>query len=402
MKTHGEVSRRMREQYWQIDRAIALHGPDICWPMSSIALGCIGPDVAGDIQNIRASCKKCDDISVEYAKYAVKREEMAKRAEAEGHLVTAGDSYFAAAFFYGCAMFPIHEDDNEKSIAFNAKKVECYNKFIKYSRRPVERVEIPFEGKSLAGLLHLPADRAGKVPCILDIVGMDGFKEQSNPLNADKHLERGMAVFTLDIPGHGEALISKIKCTPDNVVQAGRAAVDYLTTRPEIDADKIVVSGISFGSFWSVLIAAHDDRLKAVAGRLFCHEPGFDTIFNTAQPPYKARFIWMAGYEDEDKFDKFAQTLTWKGLAAKIKCPFLMVGGEFDELSPLEYTYDLYNEVKTPKKLVVYAGQTHSLHHAYIDAVTICTDWLRDRLDGKPMESEEIIYIDMLGRITKK
>lgn len=401
MKTHGEVSRRMREQYWLIDRAIALHGPDICWPMSSIALGGIGPDVAGDIQNIRASCKKYDDVSREYAKYAVKREEMAKRAEAEGHLVTAADCYYAAAFLYGCAMFPIHEDDHEENIAFNDKKVECYKKFIRCSRRPVERVEIPFEDSSLPGYLHLPENRTRKVPCILDVIGMDGFKEQSNPLYADKHLERGMAVFALDYPGHGEALIRKIKCTADNVVQAERAAVDYLTTRPEIDADKIAVSGISFGSFWSVLMAAHDDRFKAVAGRLFCHEPGFNSLFNVAQPPYKARFIWMAGYEDEDEFDKFAKTLTWKGLAAKIKCPFLMVGGEFDELSPLEYTYDLYNEIKTPKKLVVYEGQTHSLHHAYADATAVVADWLQDRLDGKPMESE-IIYIDMMGRITKK
>ena len=401
MRKRGEIARRMREQAWLVDRAIQLLGPDICWPMSSIALGGIGPDVAGDIQYIRANIKKYNDVSGEYAKFAVKREEMAKRAEDEGHLITAGEYYFAASFLYGCAMFPIHEDDDKENIAYNAKKVECYNKFIKYSRRPVERVELPFEGKSLPGLLHLPANRSGKVPCVLDMIGMDGFKEQSNSLHADKHLERGMAVFAIDIPGHGESLINKIRCNPETVVRAGKVAVDYLVKRPEIDADKIAVSGISFGSFWSILIAAHDSRMKAVAGRLFCHEPGFNTIFNCAQPPYKARFIWMAGYENEDEFDKFAQTLTWKGLAAKIKCPFLMAGGEWDELSPLEYTYDLYNEVKTPKKLVVFEGQTHSLHHAYVDASTIVADWLRDRLDGKPMKSE-IVYVDMFGRQTKK
>ena len=156
MKTHGEVSKRMAEQQWLIDKIIQETGPDICWPMSGIALGGIGPDVTGDIMNIRSACKKYDDVTREYAKYAVKREEMARRAEDEGNMVTAGDCYFAAAFLYGCAMFPIHEDDNDENIAFNAMKVECYNKFIKYSRRPVERVEIPFEGKSLAGLLHLP------------------------------------------------------------------------------------------------------------------------------------------------------------------------------------------------------------------------------------------------------
>jgi cephalosporin-C deacetylase-like acetyl esterase len=401
MKKHGEVCQRFAQQQWLVDKVIQTSGPDICWPMSSIALGSAGPDVAGDVVSIRANVKKYDDVSGEYAKIAVKREEMAKRAEDEGHLVTAGDNYYAASIFYGFAMFPIHEDDHETNIAYDAKKTECYDKFIKYSQRPVRKVEIPFERKSLPAILHLPTNRTGKVPCVVDITGMDGFKEQQNPLCGEKLLARGMAVLALDIPGQGECLIRDIRCTADNVARAGKAAIDYLTKCPEIDANKIAASGISFGSFWVTMMAAYDNRFKAVAGRLFCHEPGFNTIFNVAQPAYKARFIWMAGYDKEEEFDKYAQTLTWKGQADKIKCPVLLIGGEFDELSPIGYTYDLYNEIKTPKKMVVYKGQTHSLHNAYVDAATLTADWISDRLEGKPMQSE-IIYLDAMGRQTKK
>ena len=84
MKIHGEISRRMREQTWMINNMISLTGPDICWPMSSIALGGIGPDVAGDVMSIKGMCRKYDDISPAYARYALKREEMAKRAEDKG------------------------------------------------------------------------------------------------------------------------------------------------------------------------------------------------------------------------------------------------------------------------------------------------------------------------------
>ncbi|MFC1869518.1 alpha/beta hydrolase [Thermodesulfobacteriota bacterium] len=401
MKKYPELSRRMSEQGWLIDKVIQTSGLDICWPMSSIALGTVGPDVAGDVMSIRSNVKKYADISREFARVAIKREAMAKRAQDEEHLVTARDSYFAAAIFYSMAVWPIHEDDNDINIAYSAKKNECYDKYIPLAPHSIERAEIPFEGKSLPGLLHFPANRPPKMPCVLDITGMDGSKESQNPLYGEKHLERGMAVFVLDLPGQGECLIRKISYTPERIAQAGKAAVDYLTTRPEIDTEKIAVSGISSGSLSAIQMAAYDERFKAVAARLFCHEPGFNTLFNVAQPAYKARFMWMAGYDDEDEFDKFAKTITSKGLGIKIGCPFLIVGGEDDELSPIEYSYDLYNEVTSPKKMVVYEGQTHSLHHAYMDATTIVTDWLRDRLDGKPMQSE-VIYIDMMDRETKK
>jgi cephalosporin-C deacetylase-like acetyl esterase len=399
---HAEIAHRMREQAWMINNMISLTGPDICWGMSNIANFQIGGDVAGDITAIRGMCRKYEDISPAYARYAAKREEMAKRAEAEGHLVTAADSYYAAAFFYGCAMFPIHEDDNKENIAFNAKKIACYNKFIKYSRRPIERVELPFEGKSLAGLLHLPPNRTGKVPCVLDLVGMDGFKEQSNSLYGEKHVERGFAVFTLDYPGHGEALINKIYCTTENVVRAYKQSVDYLLTRPEIDANNIFVSGISFASFWPILIAGNDHRIKAMATRLFCHEPGFDTLFNTNQPAFKARFIWMAGCKTEAEFDQFAKTLTWKGVADKIQCPVFMVGGECDNLSPIENTFAIFNTIQTPKKLMIFKGEGHSVPSSWVDCCTIVTDWMRDRYEGKPMAQSEIVYTNSLGQIIKQ
>jgi dienelactone hydrolase len=399
---HKEISHRMREQAWTINNMISLSGPDICWGMSNIMQFQIGGDVAGDIMSIRGMCRKYGDISPAYARFAAKREALGKSAEAAGHLVTAADSYYAAALFYGCAMFPIHEDDNAANIAYNQKKVECYNQYIKYSRRPIERVEIPFEGKSLAGLLHLPSNRTGKVPCVLDVVGMDGFKEQSNSLYGEKHIERSMAVFTLDYPGHGEALINKIYCTTDNVVKAAKLAVDYLLTRPEIDANKIVVSGISFASFWPILIAANDPRIKAVGTRLFCHEPGFDTLFNTNQPAFKARFIWMAGCKTEEEFDKFAKTLTWKGAAEKIKCPVFLVGGEADNLSPIEHSLDLFNTLKSPKKLMIFRGEGHSVPSSHVDCVTLVVDWLRDRLDGKPMAASETVYTDPMRSELKR
>lgn len=93
------------------------------------------------------------------------------------------------------------------------------------------------------------------------------------------------------------------------------------------------------GSFWATQVAAVDDRLKACLIHGMCLEPGMNTIFNTASPTFKMRFMYMTGFEDEAEFDKFAQTLSVQSVAKSVKCPFLAIVGEDDQLCPIEYGY---------------------------------------------------------------
>ena len=62
--------------------------------------------------------------------------------------------------------------------------------------------------------------------------------------------------------------------------------------------------------------------------------------------------MYMAGYEDEAKFDRFAEGFRLNG--AEVKSPYLVLAGEDDELSPIKSTYQLFDEIHMPKKLVVY------------------------------------------------
>jgi hypothetical protein len=52
-----------------------------------------------------------------------------------------------------------------------------------------------------------------------------------------------------------------------------------------------------------------------------------------------------------------------------------------------------------PKKLMVYEGQGHEIRQTY-DVDALIADWFKDRMEGKPMDSETI-YIDSRGRETK-
>lgn len=386
-------ARRMAEQEWMYDRLIRTNGPDFYWPMTEETLCTVGMDGAGDIRAVRNSVKKFVEITREMKRIAEKRERMAAQAEADGHFTTAGENYFIASAFYTMAQGPIHADDDPLNLELSARKNACYDRFIEFAGRPIERVDIPFGDKTLPGLLHLPrvaADGAA-VPCVVFLGGMDNFKEMLVTGHGDKFLERGMAVLAFDGPGQNEAIIQqKIRCTEDNFVDAGRAAMDWLVARPEIDNDRIGITGISMGSFWLTQIAAADLRYAAAAGFYVCHENGMHTIFNVAIPMFKDRYMWMAGYDDEDAFDEFAKKLTLEGLGAKIDRPYLIVAGEDDDLSPIEHTYRLYDEIAGPKTLVVYRGEVHGVTDN-LDVRALIADWFRDRFDGRPLESRSIV-----------
>lgn len=383
-------ARRMAEQEWMYDRLIRTHGPDFYWPMTEETLGTVGMNASGDIAAVRASVKKFVAITREMTRVAEKREAMARQAEDESHPVTAGENYFIAAAFYTMAQGPIHEDDSDVNLALSAKKNACYDKYIEHAAHPIERVEIPFGDASLPGLLHLPPNAPDRTPCVVFLGGMDNFKEMLVSLHGDKLLDRGIAVLAFDGPGQNEALISrKIRCTEDNFIAAGKAAMDYALTRAEIDPDRIGIAGISMGSFWLTQIVAHDHRYKAAAGFYICHENGMHTIFEAAIPMFKDRYMWMAGYEDEDAFDAFARKLTLEGLGPKIECPYLIVAGEDDDLSPIEHSYNLYDSIAAPKTIVVYKGERHGVTDN-LDVRALIADWMKDRLEGKPLESRRI------------
>ena len=102
--------------------------------------------------------------------------------------------------------------------------------------------------------------------------------------------------------------------------------------------------------------------------------------------------MWMAGYEDDAAFEEFAKKLTLEGLGPRIQCPYLIVAGEDDDLSPIEHTLKLYDEIAGPKTLVIYKGEVHGVTDN-LDVRAFIADWMKDRFDGKPLQSR-LIYKD--------
>jgi dienelactone hydrolase len=396
---------RFVEQRWLLDNVIRANGIDWDQPRSLYLHGPCGIEANADFAVIRERVKKMADIGPAFEAVARRREAKAKAAEQDGHAVTARDSYFMAAIHFGAAQWP-YDQNNQANVDYHLKKRECYAKYASLADHKVEAAWIPFKDTAIPGWFHLPPNyQGGHIPVVIAVPGMDSFKEMQVALYGDKFLNRGMAVLAIDGPGQYEAPMIGVHFSMENWIAVGKAIVDWLIARPEIDAARIGCSGTSFGTFFGTILTANEPRVKAFAAMSVCHEPGFHTIFQEASPTFKKRFMYMSGITDEAAFDQMRKGMTWHGHAEKIRVPYLCVTGECDELSPLEHSEALVKALSGPKQLVIYQESRHSVGNVPAANLgpfppILVADWLSDRLAGKPMASERW-FVAANGQISK-
>jgi dipeptidyl aminopeptidase/acylaminoacyl peptidase len=329
---------------------------------------------------------------------AERHEKLARRAQAQGHNAAATYHYDHAIEAYRMAQHPIYFDDHPVKIYLCNKLNEMVDRRSKVAAYPIERVEVPFDGgKTISCLLHLLPDRR-KAPVVIYVPGMDQTKEVFPKAAHNIALERGFHVLAMDGPGQGNSNIQKIR-VKDNYERAGAAVISYLMKRPEVDAKKIAIYGISMGSYWSLRLSSYDHRAAAVVSSVACFNPN-NTIFTQSSPRFKQMFMYMAGYEDEERFDEeVAKGMTVRGYLDKITCPTLLVTGEFDPLCPLEDAVEAYADLRVPKEMWVMENQYHPLwgiqNLGGLDCHEYVMDWLEGLFDGShaPTKKGRIAYI---------
>jgi dienelactone hydrolase len=401
----GVHTRRWVEQRWLIDNVIRSVGVDWDQPRTVSYNTPCGPEANADFAAIRSRVQKFADITPAFEAVAKRREAKARAAEAAGETVTARQNYFMAAVHYAASQWTFDEN-SAKNLALNARKRECYECYARLADHHVEAAWVPLGGKKLPGWFHLPPGyTGGRIPAIVSIPGMDGFKEGNISMYGDRWLQRGIAVLVVEGPGQSEAAVLGIPVTMENWIAAGRAMMDWMVGRPEVDTGKIGIIGSSFGSFFGTIACASEPRFAACAVSASCLEPGHHTIFQEASPTFKQRFMWMSGYADETEFDAFRKTLTWEGHAEKIRVPYLCVAGEADELSPTEHTERLFSTLTCPRQLVLYQDSRHSVGNVPSANLGphpqgLVADWMKARLEGKPFANEKW-YVEASGSVVK-
>lgn len=400
--------RRWHEQRWILDSVIRTDGLEWDQPRVGYTVRPMGVDGIADFAVANSRINKFADIVPVFVDLAQKREERAETARRSGDSITARENYFYAALLYATAEWPIWET-TEQLVDLDDRKNSCYSSYAEFADHHVERVEIPFGESFIPAWFHLPTTyRGGTIKTVLSCGGMDAPKELNVSLYGDKFLERGFAVLAFDGPGQGEAPIRGVKFTPTAWIDAGNAVMEWCYARPEVNSDKIVAFGLSFGSYWMSQIAATQPNLRGAAVGLVCHEPGGHTIFDMASPSFKARYMWMSGLEnDEEAFDAMAQQIDLRPLMSDFKVPWLIIAGDEDELSPIEYSYELAEQCAAPVSLLIYQQGRHALSLPTGSValgphwVGYAAEWLSKMAEGAPANNA-FDYVLPTGMIEKR
>lgn len=121
-------------------------------------------------------------------------------------------------------------------------------------------------GITLAADMYAPAGETGPFAAIAVCGPFGAVKEQASGLYAQEMAIRGFLTIAFDPSFTGESGGEpRYVASPDINTEDFQAAVDYLSTRPDVDAERIGIIGICGWGGMALNAAAIDTRIKATA-----------------------------------------------------------------------------------------------------------------------------------------
>jgi dipeptidyl aminopeptidase/acylaminoacyl peptidase len=326
-----------------------------------------------DFEDVTRSLKSYDEWCAAWSNKAAVHEQLGREALAKHKYLTAGEMFQRAGVYYHFAAFLFVQDQAQMRAA-HAKAIECRHAALPYLRPPGERVEIPYLGKTLYGILRKP-DGVKNPPVVVMAVGLDSTKEETDAYEQPFH-PRGMATLAFDGPGQGEGQYD-FAIRGDYEVPV-KAVIDYIETRDDLDKTRVSVWGVSLGGYYAPRAAAFDTRIKAciALGGPFDWGAAWDGLPDLTRLAFQVR----SHAKDAGEAKKNAQTLSLVGVAQKITCPIFIVNGRHDRIVPASDAERLAREVAGPAELVMVEDGNHIANNRAYRWRSQSADWMAEQL----------------------
>src|SRR3954470_21879655 len=129
-----------------------------------------------DFQEVTAKLERWENWCAAWSQRAAVHEQLGRDALAAGYKLSAGEHLTRAGVCYHFAKFVFVEHYDEMRAA-HRKAVECRLAALPHIDPPGERVEIPYEGTTLYGILRKPRG-VERAPIVVMCMGLDSAKEE--------------------------------------------------------------------------------------------------------------------------------------------------------------------------------------------------------------------------------
>jgi dienelactone hydrolase len=255
---------------------------------------------------------------------------------------------------------------------------ECWDRAAALFDPPVEPVEIPYEGTTLAGYFFAPDTSGARRPTVILNNGSDGPVISMWSLGGHAAVQRGWNAITFDGPGQGAALHRQGLYFRHDWEKVVTPVVDYLHTRADVATERIVLQGVSQAGYWAPRAAAFEHRLAAlvadpgvidVATSWEGHFPkemiqllddgnqkDFDALMAMGTDAQKATMAWrMAPYGTTSAFEALTAAREMHlddATIAQVACPTLVTDPDHEQFWP-GHSQQLFDALRCEKKALV-------------------------------------------------
>jgi len=211
------------------------------------------------------------------------------------------------------------------------------------------------QGKELEYFVREPLKGRRPLPAVFILAGVETGRDSLDLIDDRDDL----ILVSMNYP-HGEAMALTgfgllrapfaLRRMASETIEGGVLAIDYLSKRPDVDQERIILLGVSVGSVLITSLAAEDRRGDAVV-LIY----GGGNLSYLARHNLRERPWWLPGWIISPTIRAFLGDFEPLAHVEKIAPRYLlMVSSRQDEVFPASAARALYERARKPKKLLWY------------------------------------------------